>query len=95
MERISEKSLAGNPQLHIHQGERTPSWKRYGKGVANAEFTFYSRAGKVGVSVEETYFADSAMDEKRDVTRGAMMELSREAAARLHSALGEFLKESI
>jgi hypothetical protein len=58
------------------------------------EFTFYSKAKRLGISLEETAFADAIMGGKRDVTRGAMMELSREAAAELHVALGEFLKES-
>jgi hypothetical protein len=94
MERIRKDERCGNRLLHVHHGERTPSWKRYGKGVANVEFTFYAKAKRLGISLEETAFADALMGGKRDVTRGAMMELSREAAAELHAALGEFLKES-
>lgn len=89
---IKESLMCGNKRVQFHLPNRRPSWKRYGDGVANAEFTFYGRANStLGISIEETYFANSAMGETRDVTKSTMIELDRAAAEKLYSMLGEML----
>lgn len=96
--RVRRDEMCGNKRLHFHAAENQPSWKRYGKGVANFEVTLYSRArngaGCVGVSLEETAFADG-ITAKRDVTKAAMMELDRPAALALWNALGDFLAATV
>lgn len=87
--------LAGNPRLRVHLPDNKPSWKRYGEGVGNAEFTFYKRAnggqGSLGVTVEETAFANKAFGDKRDVTKTVMLDLDRQSCIKLHRMLSEML----
>ncbi len=93
--RLREDELCGNKRLHVHIPDSRPSWKRHGEGVANVEFTFYSRArdgaGCIGIAAEETAFANKAAGDRRDTSKSVMLEIDRNACIALHRMTGKML----
>lgn len=90
--RVRTDLMCGNRRLHITIPDRIPSWKRWGKGSAHVEVTFYERAKTIGLSVEETSFASEMYGEKRDVTKTTMVEIDLGAAITLRNQLNEFIE---
>lgn len=89
--RARRDTFAQQPRLHLHEPNNRASWKRYGgEGTANAELIAY-KDGRGSLKVEETAFADKTVGDKRDVTRGGSMELSRDGMDELFGFLADAL----
>ena len=89
--RVTESDLWGRPRLNIHLPDSRPSWRRFGDGVANFE-AIVNGSGVLSLEASETAFAGAG--DKRDVTRGAMLDLDKAAALALRDFLNRHYPES-
>lgn len=92
-DRIKRDEMYGNRRLKISLPDHRPSWKTFGDGLAYFDVDFYARSKPpcIGITAEETYFASKALGEKRDMTKTAMLNLSRESAIALRDELNIFI----
>lgn len=86
----------GSPKentLSVHTGDITPSWKRYGDGVANITFEATGLnpekpySGWMQIIVSETAFADDDKPNGRDITKEVWNTLNVEAMIALRDML--------